>query len=199
MSSSTADTITLCANCGKGEESAGDLKACTACKMVKYCNRDYQIAHRLQHKKACKKRAAELHDDALFKDPHPREDCPICMLPLPIDPGKSSFYPCCGKYLCNGCMYAMTIEELRKGKKNEEVSMCPYCRSPQERLVEEGMKRLAKLMDNGNSDAIYVQAGYYVSGSNGMPQNSAKANELWLKAGELGYTSWAIHIIMGGV
>ena len=96
MSSSTADTITLCANCGKGEESAGDLKACTACKMVKYCNRDCQIAHRLQHKKACKKRAAELHDDALFKDPHPREDCPICMLPLPIDPGNHHFIHAAG-------------------------------------------------------------------------------------------------------
>ena len=76
------DIISLCANCGMGEESAGDLKACTACKMVKYCNRDCQIAHRPQHKKACKKRAAELHDEKLFKQPPPKEDCPICMLPL---------------------------------------------------------------------------------------------------------------------
>ena len=60
------DIISLCANCGKGEESAGDLKACTACKIVKYCNRDCQIAHRPQHKKACKRRAAELHDEKLF-------------------------------------------------------------------------------------------------------------------------------------
>ena len=56
-----SDTITLCANCGKGEESAGDLKSCTACKLVKYCNRDCQIAHRPQHKKECKKRAAEVY------------------------------------------------------------------------------------------------------------------------------------------
>ena len=181
-SSSTADTITLCANCGKGEESAGDLKSCTACKMVKYCNRDCQIAHRPQHKKACKKRAAELHDEALFKDPHPREDCPICMLPLPLDAGKSSFYPCCGKYLCNGCINAIIMEEIQRGKKNEEVGMCPYCRS----LSCEGMEKLAKLMDNDNSDAFYVQAGYYASGSNDMPQNHQKANELWRKAGELG-------------
>ena len=75
-----------CANCSKrGEESSGDLKACTACKMVKYCNRDCQIAHRPQHKKACKKRAAELNDEQLFKEPPLREDCPICMLTLPLD------------------------------------------------------------------------------------------------------------------
>jgi len=71
----------ICANCGKGEESTGSLKACTACKLVKYCNRECQIAHRPQHKKECRKRVAELHDEALFKQP-PLEhgDCPICFL-----------------------------------------------------------------------------------------------------------------------
>jgi len=49
-----------CANYGKGEEESNNLKSCVACKMVKYCNRDCQIAHRPMHKKACKKRAAEL-------------------------------------------------------------------------------------------------------------------------------------------
>ena len=38
-----ADTITNCANCGKGEESTGDLKSCAACKSVKYCNRECQL------------------------------------------------------------------------------------------------------------------------------------------------------------
>ena len=28
------------------------------------------------------KRAAELHDEKLFKQPPPMDDCPICMLPL---------------------------------------------------------------------------------------------------------------------
>ena len=72
--------LAICANCGKD---GSDLKACTACKMVKYCNQDCQIAHRPQHKKECKKHAAELHDEKLFKKPPPHEDCPICMLPLP--------------------------------------------------------------------------------------------------------------------
>ena len=85
------NTVTTCANCGKGEESACDLKACTACKLVKYCNRECQIAHRPQHKKACKKRAAELHDEALFKEPPPREDCPICFLTLPLDESQRAY------------------------------------------------------------------------------------------------------------
>ena len=55
----------MCACCGK-DDSDG-LKTCTACKMVKYCNRDCQIAHRPKHKKACRKRAAEMHDIELFK------------------------------------------------------------------------------------------------------------------------------------
>ena len=103
---STNDTST-CANCGKCEESVGDLKACTACKMVKYCNRDCQVSHRPQHKKACKKRAAELHDEELFKKPPPAEDCPICMLLLPSLYTGYKYKGCCGKRICSGCIYAV--------------------------------------------------------------------------------------------
>ena len=112
-----------CANCGKGEESSVDLKACTACKLVKYCNRDCQIAHRPQHKKACKKRATELYDEMLFKEPPPREECPICMLTLPVDAGETLFKSCCGKIICMGCIHAMAMEEIRGGKKEEEMGI----------------------------------------------------------------------------
>ena len=110
---STTDT---CFNCGKGEECSGDLKACTACNMVKYCNRDCQIAHRPQHiKKACKKRAAELHDEALFRQPLPPEECPICFLHLPLDREQTYFHSCCGEIVCGGCEHAMIVEELKQG------------------------------------------------------------------------------------
>ena len=46
-----------CAACGREVDR---LKACTACKMVKYCNVACQKAHRPEHKEECKKRAAEL-------------------------------------------------------------------------------------------------------------------------------------------
>ena len=51
MSTANDNILTSCANCGKGDENGDSLKACTACKMVKYCNRECQIAHRKQHKK----------------------------------------------------------------------------------------------------------------------------------------------------
>ena len=166
------------ANCGKGEETSGDLKACTACKLVKYCNRDCQIAHRPQHKKACRKRAVELHDEALFEQPPPPEECPICMLPFPRHAYMRTFRSCCGKSICDGCEYAIH-ESGAKG-------LCPFCRTPCAKSDEEEIKRLKKLMEKGNPTAYNNFAGLYERGSHGMPQNHAKANELYLKAGELG-------------
>ena len=170
-----------CANCGKGEESSGNLKACTACKMVKYCNRDCQITHRPQHKKECKKRAAELHAEQLLKEPPPREECPICMLPPPLYENRTgmTFHSCCGKDICNGCEFAMD----ESGAKD----LCPFCRTPYAKSDEEEVNRVKKLMEKGNANANYQLGGYYAQGSMGLPQNYAKANELYLRAGELGF------------
>ena len=163
-------TIITCANCGKGEESIGDLKACTACKLVKYCNRECQIAHRPLHKKACKKRAAELHDEALFKEPPPREDCPICFLPLPLDANEIEFKSCCGKVICHGCICAMSEEARGRGK----IGLCPFCREPNTTTDEEEYERIKKLVDANNAYAFYNFAGYYEYGRRGMPQDYEK-------------------------
>lgn len=82
----------------------------------------------------------------------------------------------------------MIMEEIRRGKKREEMGMCAFCRSrtPAHSSAEENIKMIMKLMEKGNAMAYHQLACYYASGTNGMPQNRAKANELWLKAGELG-------------
>ena len=172
---------TTCANCGKkGEESSGDLKACKACKLVKYCNRECQIAHRPLHKKICKKRAAELHDEALFKEHPPTDDCLICFIPLPL---YAVFKSCCGKHICDGCILAMMEEARGRGG---EIGLCAFCRTPEATSDEENAERIKKLMDTDNAYAFYTLGGYYDRGVMGMPQDFAKANELYLKAGELG-------------
>jgi hypothetical protein len=47
---SNSDDVTTCAACGEGRD---DLKACMACKTVKYCNKKCQKAHWRKHKKEC--------------------------------------------------------------------------------------------------------------------------------------------------
>ena len=73
-------TINCCADCGI--EGGASLKTCKSCMQVKYCNAECQKSHWATHKKQCKLRAAELRDEALFKDPPSKEDCPICFLPM---------------------------------------------------------------------------------------------------------------------
>ena len=177
------NSASTCAACGKeGEE--GSMNICNKCKMVHYCNVACKKKHKSKHKKKCDRRVAELHDEALFNESPPREECPICMLPLPLD--GSTFHPCCGKLICDGCIYAMTIEGVRKGTKKEEMGMCAFCRTLRPISNEEEVRRVKKLMKSGNADACKQLAGYYADGVCGMQQDIAKATELWLKAGELG-------------
>jgi len=67
-------------------------------------------------------------DDPLFQDPPPKEDCPICMLPIPVNSGTcdvhTMYQTCCGKTLCQGCVEAAK-EEINKGKMKD---LCPFCR-----------------------------------------------------------------------
>ena len=102
------------------------------------------------------------------------------MLTLPLDEAQIIFESCCGKSICKGCIYAM--EET--GSKN--MKLCPFCKTPPAKSEEEGLGRLKKLMEKGNADALNSRAGEYAQGIYGVPQDWAKANELRLKAGELG-------------
>ena len=92
---SNENDVSVCANCGK---EGSNLNICNKCKTVKYCNAACKKKHRSKHKKQCERRVAELHDEALFREPPPEYgDCPICFLRLPsMDDGKR-YMSCCGK------------------------------------------------------------------------------------------------------
>ena len=153
-----------------------------------YCNAACKKRHRHKHKKDCEehlKRAAEreakLHDEQLFKQTPPLEDCPICMLRLPyIDSGRT-YMSCCGKVLCTGCICAV---QSRATKEEEDI--CPFCRTPPPTYEEELIKRYEKRMKLNDTDAIYNMGCLYDVGKYNLPQSQAKAMELWHRAGELG-------------
>ena len=180
--------MSLCANCGKGEEdTSSNLKACTACKMVKYCNRECQVAHRPQHKKECKKRAKELHDEKLFNSSHHNGDCPICFVPLPTLKSGSRYMSCCGKIICSGCSYAPVYDNQGNKVDNDKQNECPFCRTLAPKSEKETIKRLNKRIEAGDAIAVCTLGYYYRDGKCGMPRDYVKALELFHRAGELGF------------
>ena len=174
--STTDDNKPKCAACGKGGD---DLKTCNGCKLVKYCDATCQKAHHPMHKKECKKRAAELRDEALFKEPPPRGECPICMLPLPPYNEALTYKSCCGKELCKGCSHAANAVDDRM--------LCPYCRTPAPESDGEYIERLKKRVAAGDAAAMRNLGCFYRDGEYGLRRNTAKAMKLFLRAGELGY------------
>lgn len=185
----TTNTIITCAACGKEESEDNNLKACTACNLVKYCNRDCQVSHRPQHKSTCKKRAATaVYDQALFKE-SPVEHCPLCMLPMQRESGIAIFYPCCGKVICGGCTYDDDNQQHRgnrKRKEMEETHPCPNCKMLPVTSDEEEMARIMKLIQSNNAHAYNLLARCYATGEKNVPQDKGKAIRFLLRAGELG-------------
>ena len=174
-----SDAMQRCASCGITGGDAIKLKRCTACHLVRYCSVKCQKEHRAQHKKACKKRAAELKDELLFKQPESSYlgDCPICSLPLSLDPEKSAMYSCCGKIICNGCCYANVMRE------NEErlLHKCPFCRKAMTSEEREINERLMMRIEANDPVAISSMAKEkYHEG------DYKSAFEYWTRAAALG-------------
>ena len=172
------DSMPTCANCGK--EGSDVTNTCNKCKSVKYCNAACKKKHRKKHKKECERRAAELHDERLFEQPPPREDCPICFLRLPHLGTGSVYMSCCGKLVCRGCMFEVQ-------KKDTVGGLCPFCRTPPPRSNKECIKRYNKQIELNDVNAISSVGCFYSDGRMGCPQNYAKALELWHRAAELGH------------
>uniref|UniRef100_A0A7S2Q118 MYND-type domain-containing protein n=1 Tax=Skeletonema marinoi TaxID=267567 RepID=A0A7S2Q118_9STRA len=163
-----------CAECGKAGD---DLKICSSCRSAKYCSRECQLKAWAGHKQECKKRSAE-HEEALFKTPPPRPDCPICFIPLPIDITQCQYQGCCSKHLCTGCIQAhwMISDELD----------CPFCRVVATEDDKEYVKRIEKRAATNDAEAIQFLAGLYTDGKKGLKQDHVKAMQLYMKAGKLG-------------
>ena len=107
-------------------------------------------------------------DEDLFKQPPKPEDCPLCVFAnAKIDPKKQ---------------------------------LCPFCRTP---IGEKTLKRLEKRLEKNDARAHHELAVAYSHGAElnyfgmrmyDLPQNHAKALELWQRAGELG-CAYAYHNI----
>ena len=144
--------VQRCASCGIAGVDEIKLKDCDDCDHVRYCSDECQRDHRPQHEEECKKRAAELQDEILFKQPEGNHwgDCPICCLPMPIDPRKTILVSCCSKNICDGCNIANQNRE-REGRMKPK---CPFCRKDLPDTDEEWDEQLMKRIEANDPVAI---------------------------------------------
>ena len=181
ISGEDGEAADVCASCGIAEIDEIKLNTCTACTSVLYCSDECQKNHRPQHKRACNKRMTELRDKLLFKQPESSSwgDCPICCLPLPIDPKKSTLMGCCSKLICQGCDYANQIRQC--GLLIPQEPSCAFCREPLPKTDEEAnamtMKRVEK------NDPVAMR---YLGGMRRKEGDYKSAFEYYTKAAELG-------------
>ena len=129
------------------------------------------------------KRAAELFDEILFKKPPSMEDCPICMLQLPLLSDTPNIYlPCCGQTLCDGCMDEMLMLITERERYN-----CPFCRTSMIDSEKFRVERCMKRMKADDADAFNMMGSCYLKGSDeGLRKDTEKALEMYLRAAELG-------------
>ena len=195
MSEEAERMLRRCASCGIAESGDVKLMKCTGCYLVRYCGIECQKKHRKEHKRECTKRAAELRDELLFKQPESshRGDCPICCLPhsLTENPALSS---CCSKRICNGCLYANLKRESEGGLDRK----CLFCRSELslgEEFSHEAKKNLTKRLEANDLVALYeVGARRYGEGDYvGALECFTKAVEFGNDAGSHYYLSLMYH------
>ncbi len=170
----------VCASCGIAAIDDIKLKDCIGgCDLVKYCNDECQTNHREQHEEECKTRKAESLDKKLFTQPDVNHlgECPICCLPMPLDPEKSTLMGCCCKIICDGCNYANKKREIEGGLEHR----CAFCREPVPKSQEEFDKIIMERVKK-NDPVAMAQMGtkHYKEGE------YEKALECYTKAAVLG-------------
>ncbi len=187
-SSAKAEVDICCANCGIPE--VGKVKMeeeeC-ASKLLHSCSDKCREEHREKDEEECQKQVAKMHDDDLFRQPEKshRGECPICFLPMPLDPQKYTFYPCCSAYICNGCCYAH--------QRSNGGDRCPFCREPLVNMEESNKRQMKRVKANDPVAISYTGRECYVEGDHDIAVGYlTKAAELGDVDAhyQLGYMYW---------
>ena len=166
----------VCANCGIPEAEVGEnkLEECTACQSVRYCSDKCREEDIELHSEVCEKRQAEMYDKRLFTKPEGthRGECPLCFLPMPIDPRKSLLKSCCSTSVCKGCNYA--------NRKSGGSDRCPFCREPRPKKGESCKRNMKRIKANDPVALRKMGTSRYQEG------DYEGAFEYWTKAADLG-------------
>mmetsp|Transcript_12357 Transcript_12357/g.20357 ORF Transcript_12357/g.20357 Transcript_12357/m.20357 type:complete len:312 (+) Transcript_12357:123-1058(+) len=182
------EKLNCASSCGIAQEEVDNIKLeeCDSSDLEKYCSDSddwRQNHHESEHEEACnKKREAELRDELLFKQPESSHlgDCPICMLPLPLDE-RCGIRFCCSKFICEGCNHQHFIREM---EARNRLPKCPFCREPTPTGDVNGglTKQIMKRAKADDPEAMCQMGGDSEEG-----KDYIGAFEWYTKAAELGH------------
>ena len=132
---------------------------------------------------------AETADIDIFAPMVVNDECPICLIPLPLHDDEIVFMFCCGKQICNGCNCVQMMNDIMKN----EVSKCAFCRQPDQDEGKTNVKRLKKLTKKNNPEAFMQMAMRYKSGD-GLMQSDTRSLEMYIRAAELSHANAYVSI-----
>ena len=135
---------------------------------------------------------AQKEDPELWKPHPPTEECPVCLVPLPLHNYLASYWSCCGMTVCCACGAendrALCItNKKRKEKKLPPIEKCcAFCRAPSHCTESEMIKSYEDRAVKGDLQAMFHLAGMHRDGRHGLSRDEAKALELMQRAADLG-------------
>ncbi|KAL9179621.1 hypothetical protein ACHAXT_008911 [Thalassiosira profunda] len=129
-----------------------------------------------------------IDEEALFRQPPPTEDCAVCLLPLPLTTAEMMYQPCCGKTICQACIFGM----VRSGSV---ATLCPFCRAEAAQGREAVMKRIEDRIEAGDAQAVHLVGMHHKEGSSYWPVSPEKALEMWFRAAKMGWME--SHMVIG--
>jgi hypothetical protein len=108
--------------------------------------------------------AQDKRDVELFKEYTPQDDCPVCLLPLPLRADHIQIKLCCGAIIRYGCHDAILDKK--------EGDICPICnvKTTTSNIVELTKKRV----ELNDTEAMTVLAHIYQQGTYGVTVNRKK-------------------------
>ena len=141
-----------------------------------------------------------LSDPDLWKPHPPTEDCPVCLVPLPIEGNKTTYWPCCGKTICVACLRENDRALFLTNAKREMEDLppleksCAFCRETIYKNDAEYAGQIKKRIGKGDAEAMFIMAHWCLDGEDGIPKDEAKAVELFKKAAEMGSVRAMYHL-----
>jgi len=136
---------------------------------------------------------AEPNEDPDLWKPHSStEECPVCLVSLPLSGGQGMYWCCCGKTVCNACQAetgrALTITNRKRiAKKLPPMGpTCAFCRVPAPENDLEDITRCEQRVEKGDVEAMVNLADWFRTEEHGLARDEAKTLELYQMAAGLG-------------